>query len=130
MIRDVKSSAPSHIRTRYLQGGCWAFAQELSKHLRLPVWGIYEGDASGDCHHAFVADPEHEMGYDIRGGLPLAEMAQGSAVRAPCLAPLPEERMLSIIGSFDPAELREVRRVIRTMIRVSEIETDDPAPEP
>lgn len=130
MTLTVTSLAPPHIRTRYLRGGCWALAHELSKYLRLPVWGIYEGDASGDCHHAFVADPEREMGYDIRGGLPFAEMAQGSSVALPCLAPLPAERMLSIIGSFDLAELREARRVIRTMIRVTEIDTDDPAPEP
>lgn len=126
----LRSTAPAHIRTRYLRGGCWAFAQELSRALKLPVWGIYEGDAGGDCHHAFVADPARDIGFDIRGSLPFAEIAQGSAVRAPFLAPLPEAQLLQIVGSFDPAELREARRVIRTMITIHRPKPEKPPEEP
>jgi len=126
----VDIHTPAHIRTRYLRGGCWAFAQELSRALKLPVWGIYEGDAGGDCHHAFVADPVRKIGFDIRGTLPFAEIARGSAVRAPFLAPLPEAQLLQIVGSFDPAELKEARRVIRTLLKVDHLESEKSRPEP
>ncbi|MCE6958352.1 hypothetical protein LAZ40_04685 [Cereibacter sphaeroides] len=114
----IVSDAPEHIRRRYLTGGCFAFAHELAKVTRLPIWGMWDG--AGDLHHAFVADPDAGLGHDIRGTLPLDRLHAGSRVKGSEVqfGTLNREQILDAGGSLDPADLREARRVIRDEIRI------------
>lgn len=117
----VASLAPEHIRGRYMRGGCFDLAKVLSKQTRLPIWGLFHGSVEGDLHHAFVADEARGLAFDIRGTVPFADVAKGSVAEDdPVLAPLSEERILQEIFSWDPDELKEARRVVKSMLRIRE----------
>jgi len=115
-IMRFLSTAPRHIRTRYLRGGCWVLAIELAKHTGLQLWGIRDGQ--GNLHHAFVADGSRGIAIDIRGSMPLENVVEGCAAMDPKLEPIGKDEILSICGSFSRTDIREAKRVIATMLIV------------
>ena len=114
---NVLSNAPRHVVTRYLRGGCWILAIELSKKTKLPLWGIR--DERGDLHHAFVADEENQTAIDIRGSMPLHNVALGCGAQNPRIEPIHKEEILALCGHFSRGEIQEAKRVINTMLRPS-----------
>ncbi|MEP3669940.1 MAG: hypothetical protein ABJN42_24785 [Roseibium sp.] len=134
MSDQVTSTAPRHIRTRYMRGGCWAMAHELSKKTGMDLWGLR--DDRGDLHHVYVADPERGIAIDIRGGMPMEKIAEGC--QAQIAGPASLDEILRHIGSFEPAELREARKVIQAHLsglpkasarqRVDTLPNDGPEP--
>ncbi|MFG6080323.1 hypothetical protein ACEUZ9_000873 [Paracoccus litorisediminis] len=110
------STAPQHIRTRYMRGQCFALAHALHNLTKQSIWGLREGGI-GAIHHAFIADPKAGLGYDIRGQLPIERIADG-AVPGLIAVPITLADLMDQVGSFDPAELREARRVVREHLKL------------
>ncbi|MCW3782970.1 hypothetical protein [Defluviimonas salinarum] len=124
MPRRFVSTAPEHVRRRYLRGRCWVLADELVRATGLELWGLR--DENGDLHHAFAADPAAGLAHDIRGTMPIDRVAEGSAARGGRCVPIARADMIAISGAFDAAEIREARRVLRAHLRKS---AAGPAPE-
>lgn len=117
------------VKRRYLRGQCFALAKVMAKASGLPVWGGF--DDRGDPHHAFVYDAETGLGYDIRGALSLDTIMAGSAAETGTTGPLSEELILSHIGSYDPADLRQARKdVARFMTITKTTRAPDAGPSP
>lgn len=106
----VISTAPRHIQTRYMRGKCWSLAIELARHTGLPLWGLV--DARGDIHHAFVADSDKRVAFDIRGEVHLSHVNAGAvAICKPVC--LNEEQTEFVQQMADPNDAREARTAIR-----------------
>lgn len=64
--------APPHIETRYLKGGCVAFAAALHRELKLPVYVLADFHNGGENWiHAFAADEKQGLAVDVRGPMEL-----------------------------------------------------------
>ncbi|MCZ7860714.1 hypothetical protein O9X98_04790 [Agrobacterium salinitolerans] len=64
--------APPHIETRYLRGGCVAFAAALHRELKLPVYVLADlHNGEEDWIHAFAADEKQGLALDVRGPMEL-----------------------------------------------------------
>lgn len=114
--RALVSTAPHHIVRRYLSGGCWTLAPLLAKMLKLPMFGLQ--DERGDIHHVFVVDKATATAFDIRGSMPLSEIGRGSVAPDGIIVPVTQDDILKVIGSFDPGEVREAKKVIRDFLVV------------
>jgi hypothetical protein len=112
MSEILCESVPDHLLRRYLRGRCFAFAVALHRRLKLPFWGLF--DAEGDLHHVFVADVSKQIGYDIRGGLPLADIGKGSLAEEDAIPPraITRAEAEAVYGRAGRAEVREAERVI------------------
>lgn len=109
------STAPEHVRNRYLRGGCFALAIELHRKTGLPLWGLLLDD---ELHHAFVLDPDQGVAIDIRGGMSIEAVRKGARYEETLEArEISEEKIMETVFSFDPEDLREARRSIRDHLR-------------
>jgi hypothetical protein len=108
------SAAPEHLRRRYLRGGCFALAQEMHRLSGLPLFGLR--DDEGGLHHAFAADPETGIGWDIRGSMPLDRIPEGSTVPKGVVRPITLEDLEAQVGSFDVEDLQAAAHAIRSWL--------------
>jgi len=74
---------PGHVVSRYLRGGCLAYAIALKRELGLALYVLVDRHGGReDWVHAFVADPDRGVALDVRGTMPLdaAALAAGASV--------------------------------------------------
>lgn len=103
---EIDIRIPERHRDRYLRGGCFAFANELRRHIHreigvtLPLRAVW---VDGEPHHAFLIDVDRQCAYDARGRLPLdlAAISAGSAFEG--------------AGEIAPITVRQMREWARSM---------------
>jgi len=127
-----RSTAPRHVMRRYLGGRCDVLATALAKSTGHPLWGM-KNDA-GQIEHVFVRDANSGLAIDIRGAMPLEEVARGSALehRSHEFVETDLDEVTTTYGIAGPSELREAREVVkdhlsRVIEKVSELPSDHPA---
>ncbi len=106
MTMSLSIRIPEEARMRYLRGGCFVFAQELSRHVRremglsLDLMALWVDD---EPHHAFLVDPTTGWAYDARGRLPLtlSAISSGSSVEG--------------LGDLRPITVAQMRKWARHM---------------
>ena len=109
----------------FLRGGCFEFAKVLAQKTRLPIWGAF--DDRGDLHHAFVFDQANGMAYDIRGEMPLHDVAVGSQAEGGTTREISEDFILGHIEVWDEDILKRARKAVTNRFRITKV-AKKPAP--
>ena len=84
-----RSSAPREVINKYLRSGCIDLAVALHRRLGLPLYGAF--DKRGSLHHVFVV--KDGQAIDIRGRIPLADVATGSRAEGGTIEPMTEKEV-------------------------------------
>jgi len=123
MTVSLSIRIPVREQSRYLRGGCFAFAQELRRHVRRKTGKMLDLRAlwvDGRPEHAFLVDQEADRAYDARGCMPVdvAILAEGSAcAHLGTIAPITIAQMREWARSMDPHNARlDIGRYVDVMM--------------
>lgn len=104
---------PHHIIRRYLGGGCHTLSLALHTATKLPLWGMFEA-GTDILHHTFVLNPATNEALDIRGWMPLENVAEGSEIEGKAeFRPVSKDDITSVVGHITRGEMREASQIAR-----------------
>ncbi|HEX5426652.1 MAG TPA: hypothetical protein VFW94_24280 [Candidatus Acidoferrales bacterium] len=106
-----QSSAPREVVNQGLHGMCGPIAIALHRKTGLPIFGAF--DKFGYLHHLFVSDGEHAI--DIRGSMPLENVAVRSKAANGTIKPMTEEQVYEDIKPFqiiEPSDIKRARSIV------------------